>query len=73
MVVDRLTEAGFIDQATKLLDAAENILAFADFPVEHWSKTRSNHPQERLSRKVTKLRFKPSACLAGISGRPTLS
>lgn len=42
MVVDRLTEAGFIDRATILLDAADDILAFADFPVEHWPKIPSN-------------------------------
>ena len=52
VVVDRLTEAGFIDQATMLLDAAEDILAFADFPVEHWSKIRSNNPQERLNKEI---------------------
>ncbi|MFN0027721.1 MAG: IS256 family transposase, partial [Acidimicrobiales bacterium] len=52
VVVDRLTEAGFVDQAMFLLDAAEDILAFADFPVEHWSKIRSNNPQERLNKEI---------------------
>ncbi len=52
VVVDRLTEAGFVDQAIILLDAAEDILAFADFPVEHWSKIRSNNPQERLNKEI---------------------
>ena len=52
VVVDRLTEAGFIDQATILVDAADDILAFADFPLEHWSKIRSNNPQERLNKEI---------------------
>ena len=43
---------GFVDQATMLLDAADDVLAFADFPVEHWSKIRSNNPQERLSKEI---------------------
>jgi putative transposase len=51
-VVDRLTAAGFVDQATMLLDAADDILAFTDFPVEHWPKIRSNNPQERLNKEI---------------------
>lgn len=51
-VVDRLTQAGFLDQATFLLDAADDILAFAAFPVEHWPKIRSNNPQERLNKEI---------------------
>jgi putative transposase len=51
-VVDRLTQAGFVDTATVLLDAADDILAFTVFPVEHWPKIRSNNPQERLNKEI---------------------
>ena len=34
------------------LDAAEEILAFTAFPVEHWPKIRSNNPQERLNKEI---------------------
>src|SRR5215210_2241878 len=34
-VVDRLTQAGFAATADAVLDAADDILAFAAFPVEH--------------------------------------
>ena len=51
-VVDRLTQAGFNDIAVIVLDAAEDILAFSAFPVEHWPKIRSNNPQERLNKEV---------------------
>ena len=51
-VVDKLTQAGFADTATVLLDASDDILAFAVFPVEHWPKIRSNNPQERLNKEI---------------------
>lgn len=51
-VVDKLTQAGFCDTAVILLDAADDILAFTAFPVEHWSKIRSNNPQERLNKEI---------------------
>jgi len=51
-VVDRLTAAGFADAAGFVLDAADEILAFAAFPVEHWPKIRSNNPQERLNKEI---------------------
>jgi transposase-like protein len=51
-VVDKLTEAGFNDVAIYLLDAADDILAFSAFPVEHWPKIRSNNPQERLNKEI---------------------
>ena len=44
-VVDKLTTAGFCDAAVYVLDAADDILAFSAFPVEHWPKIRSNNPQ----------------------------
>jgi putative transposase len=34
------------------LDAADDNLAFAAFPVEHWPKIRSNNPQERLNKEI---------------------
>ena len=51
-VVDKLTEAGFPDAAVYLVDAADDILAFTAFPVEHWAKIRSNNPQERLNKEI---------------------
>ncbi len=51
-VVDKLTAAGFDDVAERVLDAADEILAFTAFPVQHWTKIRSNNPQERLNKEV---------------------
>lgn len=51
-VIDRLTQAGFVDIANMILDAADDILAFTAFPVEHWPKIRSNNPQERLNKEI---------------------
>lgn len=51
-VIDRLTQAGFVEVATMILDAADDILAFSAFPVEHWPKIRSNNPQERLNKEI---------------------
>ena len=51
-VVDRLTQAGFCDLASDVLDAADDILAFTNFPVEHWTQIRSNNPQERLNKEI---------------------
>ncbi len=51
-VVDRLTQAGFVDQAVMVLDAADDILAFSAFPPEHWPQIRSNNPQERLNKEI---------------------
>jgi transposase-like protein len=51
-VCDRLTQAGFCDVVTYLLDAADDLLAFSSFPVEHWPKIRSNNPQERLNKEI---------------------
>ena len=51
-VIDKLTQAGFVDVVAYLLDAADDILAFSAFPVEHWPKIRSNNPQERLNKEI---------------------
>ena len=51
-VVSKLTETGFVNAAMFLLDAADDVLAFSAFPVEHWPKIRSNNPQERLNKEI---------------------
>jgi putative transposase len=51
-VVDKLTQAGFGHVADDVLDAADDILAFSAFPVEHWPQIRSNNPQERLNKEI---------------------
>jgi putative transposase len=51
-VTDKLTQAGFVDVVTYLLDAADDILAFSAFPIEHWPKIRSNNPQERINKEI---------------------
>ena len=45
-------DAGFAEIADKVHDAADEILAFTSFPVEHWPKIRSNNPQERLNKEI---------------------
>lgn len=51
-VVNKLHDAGFDEIADKVHDAADEILAFTAFPVEHWPKIRSNNPQERLNKEI---------------------
>jgi transposase-like protein len=51
-VIDKLTATGFVEAAIYVLDAADDILAFSAFPVEHWPKIRSNNPQERLNKEI---------------------
>ena len=50
-VVEQL-EGRFPDAAAMLIDAGGDILAFAAFPIEHWSAIRSNNPQERLNKEL---------------------
>ena len=38
--------------ADYLADAQDDLLAFTAFPSEHWTKIRSNNPQERLNKEI---------------------
>ena len=38
--------------ADYLADAKDELLAFTAFPTEHWTKIRSNNPQERLNKEI---------------------
>ena len=44
-VVNKFTSAGFCDAALYVLDAADDILAFTAFPVEHWPKSALTIPR----------------------------
>ena len=37
---------------TMLRDAADDLLAFADFPVGHWKKIWSTNPLERVNKEI---------------------
>jgi transposase-like protein len=50
-VVEQL-EDRFTEAAELLIAAADDLLAFAAFPSEHWRQIWSNNPQERLNREV---------------------
>ena len=50
-VIDQL-EGQFEVAAEFLVDAEADLLAFADFPVEHWRQIWSNNNQERLNKEL---------------------
>jgi putative transposase len=50
-VVDQLQEK-FPAAAELLVDAEADLLAFSDFPVEHWRQIWSNNTQERLNKEL---------------------
>ncbi len=51
VVVEQL-EPRFQEAAELLEDAAPDLLAFAPFPTELWTKIWSNNPQERLNKEI---------------------
>jgi putative transposase len=42
---------------TMLRDAADDITAFADFPVAHWKKTWSTNPLKRVNKEIPVMRL----------------
>lgn len=51
-VVDKLVESGLQRAADMLDEAGTDILAFSDFPRNHWAQIWSNNPQERLNKEL---------------------
>ncbi len=50
--VARMLDGKFPGVATMLRDAAEDLLAFAGFPVAHWRKIWSTNPLERINGEI---------------------
>jgi putative transposase len=50
--VARMLSPQFPEVASLLLDSAEDLLAFADFPEEHWRKVWSTNPLERVNGEI---------------------
>ena len=50
--VARMLDDKFPNVATMLRDAAEDLLAFAGFPVAHWRKIWSTNPLERVNGEI---------------------
>lgn len=51
-MINKSHDAGFAEITDKVRDAADEILAFTAFPVEHWPEIRSSDPQERLNKEI---------------------
>ncbi len=52
VVVAKLKEIKFVEAADMLTEAKDDILAFAEFPKEHWKQIWSNNPLERLNKEI---------------------
>lgn len=50
-LADRL-ELTYLDAARLLLEAEEDILAYKDFPSEHWRRIHSTNPLERINKEI---------------------
>jgi len=50
--VARMLAAKFPDVAAMLTDSAEDLLAFAEFPLAHWRKIWSTNPLERINGEI---------------------
>jgi putative transposase len=50
--VAAMLQPKFPQVATMLLDAREDLTAFADFPAAHWTKLWSTNPLERVNKEV---------------------
>ena len=50
----------FPKDRTMLLDAKEDLTAFADFPPRHWKKIQSTNPLERIKRRTDVVQVFPN-------------
>jgi len=51
-VVAALREMKLKEAARKVEDSVEETLTYADFPLEHWTRIRTNNVIERLNREI---------------------
>ena len=54
-VVAALQEMKLKEAAAKVGNGIEEILAYTDFPFEHWTRIRTNNVIERLNREIRQL------------------